>query len=202
MKEQESTTTAGGKIVQINEARVRDHLAEMVRGSVEEASIRGRVIDDADRPLKEWLAAIIKPGESGSWLRECRTDAEGQFELLDPPAAPIDLELRTPKLWDNGPIVLVQDVHPGDEELVLRVPRDRMPTAIISGRIIYTDVRDGGPAIELVDGEKLADMMEELELGLRRRRREAVPCIPGAGASTRTRSLVKTASEVRHSGRP
>jgi len=27
-------------------------------------------------------------------------------------------------------------------------------------------VRDGGPAIELVDGEKLADMMEELELGL------------------------------------
>jgi restriction system protein len=27
-------------------------------------------------------------------------------------------------------------------------------------------VRDGGPAIELVDGEKLADMLEELELGL------------------------------------
>ena len=36
MKEQESTTTTGGKIIQINEARVRDHLAEMVRGSVEE----------------------------------------------------------------------------------------------------------------------------------------------------------------------
>jgi len=36
MKEQESTTTVAGKIIQINEARVRDHLAEMVRGSVED----------------------------------------------------------------------------------------------------------------------------------------------------------------------
>lgn len=32
----EDTTTQTGKIIQINEARVRDHLAEMVRGSVEE----------------------------------------------------------------------------------------------------------------------------------------------------------------------
>ncbi len=28
-------------------------------------------------------------------------------------------------------------------------------------------VRDGAPSIELVDGEKLADMLERLELGLR-----------------------------------
>jgi restriction system protein len=30
-------------------------------------------------------------------------------------------------------------------------------------------VRDGAPPIELVDGEKLASMMEKLELGLRPR---------------------------------
>ncbi len=37
MKTQDSTTpTPTGKIIQIDEARVRDHLAEIVRGSVEE----------------------------------------------------------------------------------------------------------------------------------------------------------------------
>ena len=30
-------------------------------------------------------------------------------------------------------------------------------------------VRDGAPPVELVDGEKLADMIEKLELGLRPR---------------------------------
>src|SRR5690349_25134616 len=37
MKTQDNTTSpTGGKIIQIDEARVRDHLAEIVRGSVEE----------------------------------------------------------------------------------------------------------------------------------------------------------------------
>ena len=37
MQTQESTTTAPtGKLIQIDESRVRDHLAEIVRGSVEE----------------------------------------------------------------------------------------------------------------------------------------------------------------------
>jgi RNA polymerase sigma factor (sigma-70 family) len=100
------------------------------------SSIHGRVIDEEGQPLQNWLAALIKPGDSGHWLRNSKTDAEGRFELLDPPLETIDLELRSPRLWDTGPIVLVEDVHGGEQELVLRVPHDRMPTAFISGRIV------------------------------------------------------------------
>jgi len=107
-------------------------------------AIRGRVIDDDGRPLQNWLAALIKPGDSGGWLRNSRTDSEGRFELRDPPRETIDLELRSPRLWDTGPVDLLEDVHAGEEELVLRVSRDRMPTAYICGRIIYSDGRACG----------------------------------------------------------
>jgi hypothetical protein len=100
--------------------------------------ISGRVVDEDDRPLENWVAALIKPGDSGHWLRNSRTDSDGRFELADPPKEQIDLEVRS-RLQDTGPVVLVENVHAGDKELLVRVPRDRMPTAGIAGRIIYSD---------------------------------------------------------------
>ncbi len=104
-------------------------------------SIRGRVIDDEGQPIQNWRTALIKPGDSGHWLRNCRTDSDGRFELRDPPRETIDLELQSPGLGDTGPVVLVKDVRAGEEELVLRVSRDRMPTASIRGRITDSDGR-------------------------------------------------------------
>jgi len=93
MKEQESTTTAGGKIIQINEARVRDHLAEMVRGSVEDTlnAMLQKEADELCQARRYERKAERVSTRAGTYERKLETKA-GEVTLRMPKLRQVPFE--------------------------------------------------------------------------------------------------------------
>src|SRR6187399_2084420 len=81
----EDTTTQSGKIIQINEARVRDHLAEMVRGSVEETlnAMLQKEADELCQARRYERKAERVSTRAGSYERKLETKA-GEVTLKMP----------------------------------------------------------------------------------------------------------------------
>lgn len=83
MKTQDDTTT--GKIIQIDEGRVRDYLAEIVRGSVEE-TLNSMLQKEADEPCQARIyerKAERVSTRAGSYERKLETKA-GEVTLRTP----------------------------------------------------------------------------------------------------------------------
>jgi protocatechuate 3,4-dioxygenase beta subunit len=119
-------------------------------------SIRGQVLDEAGQPLVGWMATITAPGDRGHWIRNVKTDAEGRFELPDPPQDPVDLEVyRAGQFGGNDIVLVIPGVRSGDADLTVRIQRDQMPTAFITGKVLYSD---GEPCSDAVVTYKASDL--------------------------------------------
>ena len=68
----------------------------------------------------------------------------------------------------SGPLPRRAGLGEVTQEEIQRIIRE-VPTGSFTSEARKEAVRDGAPPIELVDGEKLASMLEKLELGLRPR---------------------------------
>lgn len=97
--------------------------------------LSGRVVDETGKGLVQW-GVLAVDSEGHSDLAQASTDAEGRFRLMDLRAERV--QLRT--VWPDGdtrePAFASGDVSVFDQEVVLRVPADRMPRASVSGRLV------------------------------------------------------------------
>jgi len=111
--------------------------------------ISGRVVDHEGAPLVGWHVLIVPPDNPHVWSDKARTAEDGSFVLADPPSGGFHVAVRTPDLWDGGSIVERDDVRAGDTDVTIRVPREAVPSAVITGRVLYADGR-------VVPGAKVA----------------------------------------------
>jgi len=95
--EDEGQPKAMGQVIQIDEARIRDHLGEMVRGTVEEA-LNAMLDAEADR--------LCGAGKYERTDRRKDTRAGSYERSLDTKAGPV--KLKMPKLrkqtFENEPL--------------------------------------------------------------------------------------------------
>ena len=93
MQKKDSTSVASGKIIQIDESRVRDHLAEIVRGSVEE-TLNAMLQKEADELCQarryERKAGRVST-RAGSYERKLETKA-GEVTLRMPKLRSVPFE--------------------------------------------------------------------------------------------------------------
>ena len=86
--EDDEKPTAMGQVIQIDEARIKDHLGEMVRGTVEEA-LNAMLDTEADR-----LCGAARYERT----QGCQDTRAGSYERsLDTKAGPVKLKML--KLW-------------------------------------------------------------------------------------------------------
>lgn len=125
---------------------------------VSNPAVTGRVVDERGGPLAEWYVLLHRPDSPETWHASARTASDGSFELRDPPEGELHLSLRTPALWDGGPVLTYGAVEAGERDLVIRVPDDRVPSAGFEARARY---RSGAAAPRAVlrfrkEGDDLA----------------------------------------------
>lgn len=104
--------------------------------------LRGRIVDSRDRPLARWQVwSIAENGQRGA----ARTDDEGRFAIARRVDGTHTLELRPAGKFLLHPVWVERGVRPGEREIVVRVPRDRLQLGGVVCRV-------AGPA-----GEALRD---------------------------------------------
>ncbi len=93
MEKQETTTSSTGKIIQIDEARVRDHLAEIVRGSVEETlnTMLQKEADELCQARRYERKAERVSTRAGTYERKLETKA-GEVTLRMPKLRSVPFE--------------------------------------------------------------------------------------------------------------
>lgn len=98
--------------------------------------VSGRVVDDAGQPLANWLVAAVDDGYLGRQLLSKRTDEQGAFALNNWPKEAVRLEVHDPDAWTQDAVTMLHDPRVGQQDLVIRIPRDARATASIEGRIV------------------------------------------------------------------
>jgi transposase-like protein len=93
MQKQEATTSSTGKIIQIDESRVRDHLAEIVRGSVEETlnTMLQKEADELCQARRYERKAERVSTRAGTYERKLETKA-GEVTLRMPKLRSVPFE--------------------------------------------------------------------------------------------------------------
>jgi transposase-like protein len=93
MQKQETTTSSTGKIIQIDESRVRDHLAEIVRGSVEETlnTMLQKEADELCQARRYERKAERVSTRAGTYERKLETKA-GEVTLRMPKLRSVPFE--------------------------------------------------------------------------------------------------------------
>ncbi len=95
--------------------------------------IEGELVDHRGQPLENWV--IAERGTAGAFAR---ADRGGAFVLNNCEAREYTLEVYPPSFV--GPAVrTVQHVLPGAAELTIEVPREALPSARITGRVLMPD---------------------------------------------------------------
>jgi len=96
--------------------------------------LSGRVVDQDGAPLAGWtLEASV--GMHSPWRGQAQTDAEGAFRMADLQPGTLRLELRRDLFNERIP-TLSRQVGEGETEILLRVERDQLCDAGLSGRVV------------------------------------------------------------------
>ncbi|MCP3914239.1 MAG: sigma-70 family RNA polymerase sigma factor [bacterium] len=103
--------------------------ATLVSGS----RAQGRVVNAAGAPLAGWQVGA--QGRQGLWHQRAETDADGRFDLRNIPAVATTLAVGPPDVWTTGASLYLPGALPADEELLLTVPADAMPSATLTARV-------------------------------------------------------------------
>jgi hypothetical protein len=102
-------------------------------------TVAGTVLDERGAPLAGWHVAAVEGAHLDLWLRSGETGTDGRFRLVNCPTVPFVLAVRSPAdIW-GAPVVQVEEFEPGQTDLVVRVPDDAHPTAVLSGRVRAAD---------------------------------------------------------------
>jgi len=108
-------------------------------------TLRGRVIDEGDRPLARWTV-VVRDDASEAWAR---TDEQGGFTVPHVVGERVHVSA-----WWRSPTEVVElaDVSRLGGEVVLRVPADRVPRASVAGRLVdHTGLPIAGAKVLLAD---------------------------------------------------
>jgi hypothetical protein len=127
--------------------------------------IRGRLLDEAERPLARWLVEL---DDSGAGIgQDESTAADGSFRFENVIDHPHRLDARIGLQY----VLRLEGVRPSETELVLHVPADRLPSV----RIVGTFLDERGQAIpgatampwydNQASSEKIDDTSGRFELG-------------------------------------
>lgn len=98
--------------------------------------LRGRVVDDAGRPLAGWSVRATDEAAAGQ-RAFARCDAHGRFELYL--AGDRTFRLAVGQPLDSGTVVERGGVRCGAGEIELRVPAGRLPKGSVRGRLVDVD---------------------------------------------------------------
>lgn len=96
-------------------------------------AIRGRVFDAGGEPLAGWIVSARVDRNRRGAVAESSPD--GSFELLGLPDEPHLVRVAT--AHDSPPVLVVESVAPGGDELTLRVPRGVTNSAAIAGIAMF-----------------------------------------------------------------
>jgi len=101
--------------------------------ALEELNVmRGRVVDDKERPLENWHVCLLEGGDSPAdyhardmslVTRFVMTRSDGSFECGGVPAFDFALAVRGSRFGsEDGPAVLLADLAAPTPNLMLRIP--------------------------------------------------------------------------------
>lgn len=113
-------------------------------------TLRGRVVDDGDRPLAHWI--VVARDETGgeAWAT---TGDDGGFAIPHVPAARVSISA-----WSREAPADATEPHlvsPLDD-VVLRVPAERLPRASVTGRLVdHTGQPLAGARLRLVSATEV-----------------------------------------------
>lgn len=106
-----------------------------------DGSIRGRVVDEQDRPLVGWRV-IVSSDVRGSYGQvggdwSPHTDSDGRFLIEGVAQARYFVAVSSPEPHTTlFPDATVHDVVPGPQEVLVRVTPETRPSAYVRGRIV------------------------------------------------------------------
>lgn len=104
--------------------------------------VRGRVVDSKGEPLSGWLLSFRPTGWTSRWAAQATSDARGAFAVGNCPPS-VEVSLAAPS---GGLAVLERDeIVPGGDEIVLRVPDELRTPATLVGRLVD---ETGAPVVE------------------------------------------------------
>jgi RNA polymerase sigma-70 factor (ECF subfamily) len=99
--------------------------------------IRGIVVDENDKPRRNWIVSIEGRQTSDAWSAWLRTDAEGHFLATGCRAKACRVEVFDPEGAGSAyPLLAVDDVRPGGEEVRLCVPESALQFAAFTALVV------------------------------------------------------------------
>lgn len=101
---------------------------------VDRPAFRGRLVDADGRALVGWRVSADGPAFE-PMPQSDPSDAEGRFTLPKCAPAPYTLLVYAPEGAWNPPVLAVEAVVPGGEELLVRVPRRAVPSCRVRGAV-------------------------------------------------------------------
>ncbi|MFO0985482.1 MAG: sigma-70 family RNA polymerase sigma factor [Planctomycetota bacterium] len=100
--------------------------------------IKVRVLDDADQPLAACKVELFtmrrEDSDDGHYHGFGFTDASGRFAMPNVKEIAHAIHVYAPN--SDVRALRREDVRPGPDELVFRIGREQMPTALITGRVV------------------------------------------------------------------
>jgi RNA polymerase sigma-70 factor (ECF subfamily) len=96
-------------------------------------SIVGRVVDERGKPRPGFVVAVQSYDVNASRTTNAPTDADGRFALRGLRDEPLRISLSSS--YQDIACLHVDDVRPGADELVLRVPDSALPSARVRGSL-------------------------------------------------------------------
>jgi protocatechuate 3,4-dioxygenase beta subunit len=101
-----------------------------------ERLLAGRVLDEQGQALEGWTVQVCPRGKLAEHSSADRTDAQGHFRLNSIPREATWLALHAPNAQVRHPALILRKFPLGQEDFVIRVPRDSAPSAFISGSLV------------------------------------------------------------------
>jgi hypothetical protein len=102
--------------------------------------IVGRVLDDSGRPLEGWDVDASTSAKLEFYPSRAKTDSEGRFVILDCAYVPFRIAAYPPRQpgqkWRPPPGALLENIRPGEDEVLLSVTWESRPSAFLSGRVV------------------------------------------------------------------
>jgi hypothetical protein len=115
----------------------------VLKSSLPQDQISGRVVDERGQPLVKWVVNVSPEGEPNpQWWAYLHTDAEGRFVARGCRAVECRLEVFDPDSKGGFyPVAFVRDVKRGTNDLCVRVPDSALHFAALSGQVVDADGR-------------------------------------------------------------
>jgi hypothetical protein len=108
--------------------------------SRQDDQIRGRVVDDDERPLVGWHVESMPYRDAPQWWGYARTDADGRFVHKSCQERDCRLQVYPPdREGIRFPVLALEHVHPGGGDLLVRVPRACLQLGSVAGVVRGAD---------------------------------------------------------------